>query len=363
MWPPPGVPARLLPAASSPAGAAVVVGVQERSLAAQGGRKSLNYATSGRPRGCIPALTECHEMNAVTEPELAVPRGTRRRPAAGALGHPADRATPSTSATTSGRCASGSTSRGTTSRSSSSPTCTRSPSSRTRRCCASARCAPPPSCSRWASTPTRSAIFVQSQIPAHAQLSWVLQCLTGFGEARRMTQFKDKSAKGGEGAASVGLFTYPILQAADILLYRPALRAGRRGPAPAPRAHPRPRPAVQPPLQEDLPAARALHPQVHRPRSPTSRTPRRRCRSRRPRRRGIIELLDDPKVSAKKIRSAVTDSGSEVRFDRGEAGHQQPAHDLLLPDRPRASRTSRRSTPAAATATSRRTSPTWSSSS
>ena len=58
-------------------------------------------------------------------------------------------------------------------------------------------------------------------MPAHAQLGWVLQCLTGFGEARRMTQFKDKSAKGGEGAASVGLFTYPILQAADILLYRP----------------------------------------------------------------------------------------------------------------------------------------------
>ena len=49
--------------------------------------------------------------------------------------------------------------------------------------------------------PDRSAIFVQSQIPAHAQLGWVLQCLTGFGEARRMTQFKDKSAKGGEGAA------------------------------------------------------------------------------------------------------------------------------------------------------------------
>ena len=69
--------------------------------------------------------------------------------------------------------------------------------------------------------PDRSAIFIQTQVPAHAQLGWVLQCLTGFGEARRMTQFKDKSAKGGEGAASVGLFTYPVLQAADILLYRP----------------------------------------------------------------------------------------------------------------------------------------------
>ena len=69
--------------------------------------------------------------------------------------------------------------------------------------------------------PARATIFVQSQVPAHAQATWVLQCLTGFGEARRMTQFKDKSAKGGEGAASVGLFTYPVLQAADILLYRP----------------------------------------------------------------------------------------------------------------------------------------------
>src|SRR5918911_488472 len=57
--------------------------------------------------------------------------------------------------------------------------------------------------------------------PEHAQLAWVLNCLTGFGEARRMTQFKDKTAKSGEGAASVGLFTYPVLQAADILLYRP----------------------------------------------------------------------------------------------------------------------------------------------
>ena len=109
--------------------------------------------------------------------------------------------------------------------------------------------------------PERSAIFVQSQVPAHAQLGWVMQCITGFGEARRMTQFKDKSAKGGEGAASVGLFTYPILQAADILLYRPAVRPGRRGPAPAPRADPRPGAAVQQPVQEDVPAARALHPQ------------------------------------------------------------------------------------------------------
>ena len=67
--------------------------------------------------------------------------------------------------------------------------------------------------------PERSVLFVQSHVPEHAQLAWVLQCLTGFGEAGRMTQFKDKSAREGAERASVGLFTYPILQAADILLY------------------------------------------------------------------------------------------------------------------------------------------------
>ena len=62
---------------------------------------------------------------------------------------------------------------------------------------------------------------MQSHVPEHTQLAWVLSCLTGFGEASRMTQFKDKSAKRGRRAASVGLFTYPVLQAADILLYPP----------------------------------------------------------------------------------------------------------------------------------------------
>ena len=68
--------------------------------------------------------------------------------------------------------------------------------------------------------PDRATIFVQSQVPAHSQLSWVLECITGFGEAGRMTQFKDKSAKGGADRSTVGLFTYPILQAADILIYQ-----------------------------------------------------------------------------------------------------------------------------------------------
>jgi len=62
-------------------------------------------------------------------------------------------------------------------------------------------------------------LFVQSHVSAHAELSWLLECVAAFGELRRMTQFKDKTARGGEGAARVGLFTYPVLQAADILLY------------------------------------------------------------------------------------------------------------------------------------------------
>ncbi len=68
--------------------------------------------------------------------------------------------------------------------------------------------------------PDRCALFLQSHVPEHAQLSWVLECLTGFGEAGRMTQFKDKSAKSGAERQSVGLFTYPILMAADILIYQ-----------------------------------------------------------------------------------------------------------------------------------------------
>jgi tryptophanyl-tRNA synthetase len=162
--------------------------------------------------------------------------------------------------------------------------------------------------------PERSAIFVQSQIPAHAQLGWVLQCLTGFGEARRMTQFKDKSAKGGEGASSVGLFTYPVLQAADILLYRPhyvpvgedqrqhleltrdlAQRFNHR----YKKTFRLPEPYI---LKSTAKITDLQEPTAKMSKSGSSVA-------------GIIELLDDPKVSAKKIRSAVTDSDTEIRFD------------------------------------------------
>ncbi|MBA2463549.1 MAG: tryptophan--tRNA ligase [Nocardioidaceae bacterium] len=165
--------------------------------------------------------------------------------------------------------------------------------------------------------PERSAIFVQSQIPAHAQLSWVLQCLTGFGEARRMTQFKDKSARGGEGAASVGLFTYPILQAADILLYRPHyvpvgedqrqhLELTRDVAARFNRRYQQTFRLPEPYILEAT--AKILDLQY-----PTSKMSKSASAP-----GGIIEMLDDPQVSAKKIRSAVTDSGSEVRFDEDQ---------------------------------------------
>ena len=71
--------------------------------------------------------------------------------------------------------------------------------------------------------PEVSTLFVQSHVPAHSELAWILNTLTGFGEASRMTQFKDKSQKQGSDNATVGLFTYPILQAADILLYDSAV--------------------------------------------------------------------------------------------------------------------------------------------
>jgi tryptophanyl-tRNA synthetase len=165
--------------------------------------------------------------------------------------------------------------------------------------------------------PARSAIFIQSQVPAHAQLGWVLQCLTGFGEARRMTQFKDKSAKQGEGAASVGLFTYPVLQAADILLYRPHyvpvgedqrqhLELTRDL---AQRFNHRYKKTFRLPEPYILKAtAKILDLQV-----PTAKMSKSASSP-----GGIIEMLDDPRTSAKKVRSAVTDSGTVVRFDADE---------------------------------------------
>jgi len=162
--------------------------------------------------------------------------------------------------------------------------------------------------------PERSTLFVQSQVPEHAQLAWVLGCLTGFGEASRMTQFKDKSARGGTDRATVGLFTYPILQAADILLYqthRVPVGEDQRQHIEltrdlAGRFNHRfgntfrlPEPYI---VKETAKITDLADPTIKMSKSASSPA-------------GIIELLDEPKVSAKKIRSAVTDSGRDVRFD------------------------------------------------
>ena len=161
--------------------------------------------------------------------------------------------------------------------------------------------------------PDKSALFIQSQAPAHAQLAWVMNCITGFGEASRMTQFKDKSQKAGADTASVGLFTYPVLQAADILLYQPkkvpvgedqkqhleltrdlAMRFNTRfgQTFTIPEAHILKETAKIFDLQN--PAAKM-------------------SKSNEP--KGTINIMDESSVTAKKIKSAVTDADGEIRFD------------------------------------------------
>ena len=162
--------------------------------------------------------------------------------------------------------------------------------------------------------PDRATLFVQSHVPEHAQLGWVMQCLTGFGEASRMTQFKDKSAKQQAERISLGLFGYPALQAADILAYqatyvpvgedqRQHLELTRDL---AQRFNSRfgktfrlPEPYI---LKEAAKIYDLQDPTAKMSKSSSSPG-------------GIVELLDDPKVSAKKIRSAVTDAGREIVYD------------------------------------------------
>ena len=160
--------------------------------------------------------------------------------------------------------------------------------------------------------PQRSTVFVQSQVPAHAQLAWLLGCITGFGEANRMTQFKDKSARSGSDSASVGLFTYPVLQAADILLYDASVV----------------------PVGEDqrqhLELTRDLAGRFNTRFAATFVVPEPlilkgaakildlgdgRSKMSKSLPAGALFLLDDPKLLTKRIRSAVTDSETEVRFD------------------------------------------------
>ncbi|GAC1326217.1 MAG: tryptophan--tRNA ligase [Mycobacteriales bacterium] len=171
--------------------------------------------------------------------------------------------------------------------------------------------------------PARCTLFVQSHVPEHAELGWVLSCITGYGEASRMTQFKDKSARSDLGNATVGLFNYPILQAADILLYQ----------------------ADQVPVGEDqrqhLELTRDLAHRFNTRFGPTFTVPagyvakasariadlqdpsRKMSKSLPP--AGTVYLRDEPAVIAKKVRSAVTDTGREVR-----AGADKPGITNLL---------------------------------
>ncbi|ASF09954.1 tryptophan--tRNA ligase [Nocardia brasiliensis NBRC 14402] len=174
--------------------------------------------------------------------------------------------------------------------------------------------------------PKKSTLFVQSQVPEHAELAWVLSCITGFGEASRMTQFKDKSAKQGSDNASVGLFTYPVLMASDILLYRPH----------------------QVPVGEDqrqhleltrnlaqrfntrfkktfvVPEAHIVKgtAKIYDLQDPTAKMSKSASSD-----AGLINLLDDPKVTAKKVRAAVTDTEREIRYD---VEHKPGVSNLLV---------------------------------
>ena len=162
--------------------------------------------------------------------------------------------------------------------------------------------------------PAASTLFVQSHVPAHAELAWVLNTITGFGEASRMTQFKDKASKQGTDAASVGLFTYPVLQAADILLYDAEIVPVGEDQ----RQH------IE--LTRDLagrfnsrfgqtfvvPAVSILKEtaKIYDLQNPTAKMSKSGDVE-----SGIIWLLDEPSVTAKKIRSAVTDADRDVRYD------------------------------------------------
>ncbi|MGA0113076.1 MAG: tryptophan--tRNA ligase [Candidatus Nanopelagicaceae bacterium] len=162
--------------------------------------------------------------------------------------------------------------------------------------------------------PEKCTLFIQSHVPEHNQLGWVLECIAGFGEASRMTQFKDKSQKSGADRTVVGLFTYPILQAADIMLYQANLVPVGEDQ----RQH------IE--LTRDLgqrfnsrygqtfiiPEAHILKSaaKINDLQDPTAKMSKSAASN-----AGVIDILDSADVNVKKIKSAVTDAGKEVIFD------------------------------------------------
>ena len=166
-------------------------------------------------------------------------------------------------------------------------------------------------------SPEKSTLFVQSQVPQHNQLGWIMECMTGFGEASRMTQFKDKSSKAGADSARVGLFTYPMLQAADILLYQPhyvpvgedqrqhiELTRDLAG-----RFNSRYGQTFQIPEAYILKTAAKIN-DIQEPTAKMSKSSGSAA--------GVTEIMDTPEANLKKIKSAVTDAGREVKFDLAE---------------------------------------------
>ncbi|HWR84622.1 MAG TPA: tryptophan--tRNA ligase [Rhodoglobus sp.] len=162
--------------------------------------------------------------------------------------------------------------------------------------------------------PARSILFVQSHVSAHPELAWVLNTITGFGEAGRMIQFKDKSAKQGAEGTNVGLFTYPILQAADILLYDAAVvpvgedqrqhieltrDLAERFNSRFGQTFTVPEAMIQ---KETAKVYDLLEPGNKMSKSAANP-------------KGVIWMLDEPASTAKKIRGATTDSEASVRFD------------------------------------------------
>ncbi|HVE94259.1 MAG TPA: tryptophan--tRNA ligase [Acidimicrobiales bacterium] len=163
--------------------------------------------------------------------------------------------------------------------------------------------------------PDVATIFVQSHVPEHTQLSWLLECVASVGQLRRMTQFKDKTAKGGEGAAPVGLFTYPVLMAADILLYS----ADRVPVGDDQRQHLELARDIAQRFNANfgdvfvLPDAAIPHVGA---RIMDLQDPQQKMSKSRSSPQGKVLLLEPPEVMTKKIKRAVTDAEAEVRFDR-----------------------------------------------
>ena len=162
--------------------------------------------------------------------------------------------------------------------------------------------------------PTKCTLFIQSHVPAHNQLAWIFECITGFGEASRMTQFKDKSQKSGADRINVGLFTYPILQAADILLYQPdfvPVGEDQRQHVEltrdiAQRFNSKYKEIFNIPKPEIIKSLAKIN-DLQDPTAKMSKSASSMA--------GVIELLDLPEVTLKKFKSSVTDDGKEVKFD------------------------------------------------